>query len=331
MRKKRDELLALLSICLIIVSIAVTSVVIKIVGDDEESVDESVIETESVIESTSTIIEEPETIMETEVTTMSEIEEKMSLEEETTKRNYNDLIIGTRISYDYVNVRSAPNTDASVYKTVDPKTEIHITDERSDGWTEICMDDEIFYIKSDYIGKEDGYENYLVEQEKKKDHTPYSSYLVNNYGFDYDKQKYLWKKCCQIYSDLDDQQKLYAFVLGLMQRESAIGTYHNKSHWNSNGTRDLGIMQVNSSNWGKLKKAGIISSYDPYNLTCDELQYNDYIGMDAGFYMLTPLIVKYGVSEDAYYAYNTGKSHGGSNENSRIVWKYYKEWYDRLW
>lgn len=251
-------------------------------------------------------------------------------EEETTK-NYEELIIWDRISYDYVNIRSAPNVNSDIYKTLEPKEVIHVTDERSDGWTEICLDNQIFYVKSEYMGKESGYQEYLDEQERKKDHTPYSQYLVDNYGFSFDKQKYLWEKCCTIYTKLENQQKLYAFVLGLMQRESCIGTYNNKSHWNSNGTRDLGIMQVNSCNWNKLKAAGIISSYDPYNLICDELQYNDYIGIDAGFYMLTPYLYKFGINENAYYAYNTGNEHGGSNNNSRIVWKYYQQWYSRLW
>jgi hypothetical protein len=37
-------------------------------------------------------------------------------------------------------------------------------------------------------------------------------------------------------------------------------------------------------------------------------------------------IDKHGVSEDAYYAYNTGKEHGGSNRNSRKVMGYMREW-----
>ena len=98
-----------------------------------------------------------------------------------------------------------------------------------------------------------------------------------------------------------------------------------------NGTRDLGIMQVNSCNWADLKKKGLISSYDLNSLTCDELQYNDYINIRAGMDEMNICVNKWGISQNAYYSYNTGKHKTqGTNKGSRLVWNYYTEWCKRL-
>ena len=126
-------------------------------------------------------------------------------------------------------------------------------------------------------------------------------------------QEYLWTKCKKA---TGDYKNYYAFCLGVMELESTFRT--SATHYNKNGTVDRGIMQINSSNVGKMKKAGLISS-------CEDL-YNAYKCIDCGVHMLNNYISKFGVSESAYYAYNTGKEHQGSNKNSRKVMQNMSKW-----
>lgn len=126
-------------------------------------------------------------------------------------------------------------------------------------------------------------------------------------------QEYIWTRCKKATADYE---KYYAFILGCIQHES---TFRAKAtHHNSNGTTDRGIMQINSCNIGKMRRAGLIASaedlFDPYKC------------IDCGFWLMNQYIDKFGVTEDAYYAYNTGKEHGGSNRNSRKVMGYMSEW-----
>ena len=126
-------------------------------------------------------------------------------------------------------------------------------------------------------------------------------------------QEYIWTRCKKATADYE---KYYAFILGCIQHESTFRT--KATHHNSNGTTDRGIMQINSCNIGKMRRAGLIASaedlFDPYKC------------IDCGFWLMNQYIDKFGVSEDAYYAYNTGKEHGGSNRNSRKVMSYMSEW-----
>ena len=198
------------------------------------------------------------------------------------------------------------------------------TEEPVNGFVQVIYQDKIFYASEDYLGNESEY----TEYQKSLDKTPYNDYLISHWGFDKDKQKYLWGKAQDLYPK--DPNHCYAYLLAVIQRETDFG--RDKSNWNSNGTRDLGIMQVNSSNWKELKNVGIITEYNMSNKTCDELQYNDYIGIDAGCYFLNKAISKYGLTEKAYWHYNTGKTSGsGSNKNSKVVWTYYQEWLKRLY
>lgn len=126
-------------------------------------------------------------------------------------------------------------------------------------------------------------------------------------------QMYIWDKCREA---TEDYRRYYAFILGVIQLESS---FNRKAvGHNDNGTTDRGLMQINSKNISKMKKNGLI--------TCTEDLFDIFKNIDCGFFMMNRYIDKYGVSEDAYYAYNTGKTHGGSNANSRIVMKYAGEW-----
>lgn len=126
-------------------------------------------------------------------------------------------------------------------------------------------------------------------------------------------QEYLWTKCKKA---TGDYKNYYAFCLGVMEHESSFRP--SATHHNSNGSTDRGIMQINSSNIGKMRRAGFISSAEDL--------YNAYKCIDCGVHMLNNYISQFGVSESAYYAYNTGRERKGSNKNSRIVMGYMSKW-----
>lgn len=126
-------------------------------------------------------------------------------------------------------------------------------------------------------------------------------------------QEYIWTRCKKATTDYENY---YAFILGCIQHESTFRA--TATHHNSNGSVDRGIMQINSSNIGKMKRAGLISSsedlFDPFKC------------IDCGLWLMNQYIDKFGVSESAYYAYNTGREREGSNKNSRKVMSYMAEW-----
>ena len=130
---------------------------------------------------------------------------------------------------------------------------------------------------------------------------------------DVELQEYIWTRCKKATSDYEDY---YAFILGCIQHESTFRA--TATHHNSNGSVDRGIMQINSSNIGKMKRAGLITSsedlFDPFKC------------IDCGLWLMNQYIDKFGVSESAYYAYNTGREREGSNKNSRRVMGYMSEW-----
>ena len=131
-------------------------------------------------------------------------------------------------------------------------------------------------------------------------------------------QEYLWTRCKKACPDA--YKDYYAFCLGVMQHES---TFRPKAtHKNGNGSIDRGIMQINSSNVKKMKNAGLISSSDDL--------FDPEKCIDCGLHMLNNYVSKFGISESAYYAYNTGREREGSNKNSRIVWGYYQNWKEIL-
>ena len=130
---------------------------------------------------------------------------------------------------------------------------------------------------------------------------------------DVELQEYIWTRCKKATSDYEDY---YAFILGCIQHESTFRA--RATHHNSNGSVDRGIMQINSSNLSKMKRAGLIAGaedlFDPFRC------------IDCGLWLMNQYIDKFGVSESAYYAYNTGREKTGSNKNSRKVMQYMAEW-----
>lgn len=130
---------------------------------------------------------------------------------------------------------------------------------------------------------------------------------------DVEVQEYIWTRCKKA---TGDYKNYYAFMLGAIELESSFK--RTAVHHNTNGTVDRGLCQINSCNIKECKKAGLIS--------CAEDLFDIYKNIDCGFHEMNDCINKHGVCENAYYAYNTGKSHGGSNKASRIVMKHMAKW-----
>lgn len=105
----------------------------------------------------------------------------------------------------------------------------------------------------------------------------------------------------------------YTFALAVIRHESEFepkATNHNK-----NGSTDKGLFQTNSCWWKTLIKEGMISESDDL--------YDAETGIKCGMWELQKYVDKYGNTERAYAAYNTGKD-VKSNKNSRQVMKYWE-------
>ena len=126
-------------------------------------------------------------------------------------------------------------------------------------------------------------------------------------------QQYIWTKCKKTTGDF---KNYYAFILGAIQLESDFK--RTAIHHNSNGTTDRGLMQINSCNISSCKRAGLIS--------CTDDLWDIFKNIDCGFHEMDEYVKKFGVTESAYYAYNTGRQNGGSNKNSRVVMKNMSYW-----
>lgn len=132
-----------------------------------------------------------------------------------------------------------------------------------------------------------------------------------------DVQEYIWKHCKKV---TGDYKNYYAFILGAIQLESEFK--RTAIHYNSNGSTDRGLMQINSCNIKECKRAGLI--------TCTDDLWDIYKNIDCGFHEMNNYIRKFGVCESAYFAYNTGRTSGGSNKNSRVVMSNMAQWNTRL-
>ena len=126
-------------------------------------------------------------------------------------------------------------------------------------------------------------------------------------------QQYIWTKCKKTTGDF---KNYYAFILGAIQLESDFK--RTAIHHNKNGTTDRGLMQINSCNISSCKRAGLISSTDDL--------WDIFKNIDCGFHEMDDYVKKFGVTESAYYAYNTGRQNGGSNKNSRVVMRNMSYW-----
>ena len=132
-----------------------------------------------------------------------------------------------------------------------------------------------------------------------------------------DVQEYIWNHCKKV---TGDYKNYYAFILGAIQLESEFKS--TAIHHNSNGSTDRGLMQINSCNIKECKRAGLIS--------CTDDLWDIYKNIDCGFHEMNDYVKKFGVCESAYFAYNTGRTSGGSNKNSRVVMNNMAQWNAKL-
>lgn len=167
---------------------------------------------------------------------------------------------------------------------------------------ESCVEDP----KGGSVTAENGDEIYVPDSD---DDCPVSSAVP----LDVEVQEYIWNHCKRV---TGDYKNYYAFILGAIQLESEFK--RTAIHHNKNGTTDRGLMQINSCNIKSCKNAGLIS--------CTDDLWNIYKNIDCGFHEMNDYVRKFGVCESAYYAYNTGRTSGGSNKNSKVVMSNMARW-----
>lgn len=90
-------------------------------------------------------------------------------------------------------------------------------------------------------------------------------------------QEYIWNKCKAATSDY---RNYYYFMLGAIQLESS---FRSKAvHYNSNGSIDRGLCQINSCNIKSMRKLGLIGNTDDL--------FNIYKNIDCGFELMNKYI-----------------------------------------
>lgn len=128
-------------------------------------------------------------------------------------------------------------------------------------------------------------------------------------------QRYLWEKCK---AATCDYKNLYSFMLGLIDQESEFNPRAVSR------TNDYGLTQTNKKYvFPDAKKAlglnDITDCFDPY------------VSIDCCFFELTQKLESYSVSEKLYYWYNTGRTSGNCNANSRAMKKKWQKWESIIW
>ena len=123
---------------------------------------------------------------------------------------------------------------------------------------------------------------------------------------DRDLQKLLW-------DEAHDRGIDYTFALAVIRHESEFEP--KATNYNKNGSTDKGLFQTNSCWWKTLKEEGMI--------TCSDDLYDPETGIKCGMWELQKYVDKYGNTERAYAAYNTGRD-VKSNKNSQKVMEYWE-------
>lgn len=93
------------------------------------------------------------------------------------------------------------------------------------------------------------------------------------------------------------------------------------NHTNRNGTRDIGLMQINSTHLPRLLKQGI---------TEDRLLNEPCLSVEVGASILAEFIQRFGYNWTAVGAYNVGPGAGPEREALRMqyaqkIWAYYEQ------
>ena len=143
----------------------------------------------------------------------------------------------------------------------------------------------------------------MIPVNKKPDH-----YIVNDNGYEAklsdDLQDHVYQMCSKY--DISGYEKL---IISKLYCESSYNP--NAVNHNKNGTTDLGIAQINSSNHKWLRKElGITNFKDPYQ------------SIEAGVFMMSNCLKENDYNEHmALVAYNTGKNGISQSSYSRRVMK----------
>lgn len=94
-------------------------------------------------------------------------------------------------------------------------------------------------------------------------------------------------------------------------------------HINDDGSRDLGMMQINSMHLPRLARAGI---------TADRLLDDPCLSIDVGAEILAGFVARYGYNWTAVGAYNAGvssKREAARSRYARRVWREYRRLLDQ--
>jgi len=229
------------------------------------------------------------------------VEEKPEIVEEvpkiiviTTESEYVPSPLERKYTSSNVNVRTTPELrDDNIFTILSRGTELEICTVK-DGWYEIVLGSEHYYVYSENVVTAEEYEELCK--------VPYNSAVPLSEEL----QKYLWFEC-------KDIGMKYSFALALMDIETG-GTFRPDL---ISKTNDWGITQINKCNHKLYIQKGWI--------TCSEDLLNPYNGIHCGLDFMNQYVQKYGHVERAYASYNTGKAIK-SNRNSRIFMEKWNKW-----
>lgn len=139
-------------------------------------------------------------------------------------------------------------------------------------------------------------------------------------SLDDDLQQYIWQLTGERGLTESGRKTYYAALIGLCEGES---TFHkNATRYNSNGTTDYGLFQVNTKKIIDLRKDGIIKSGDDI--------YDPFINAKCGEYIFWMGYKRTGFDEQSYTQYLYGDTKVRSNKYTQRVWKMMKDWNSRL-
>lgn len=139
-----NKKLAILSL-LVIVGLAIISVS-HLVDTSADKCDRTITEVESLTinNANDKLVRSPQSIS---VATMSEAEETESIEPEIIFQEMNDTVYTTEV----VNLRIEPDANSEVHSTVNYSVNLNRVGYSESGWSQINLDDSIYYVSNDYI------------------------------------------------------------------------------------------------------------------------------------------------------------------------------------
>lgn len=135
-----------------------------------------------------------------------------------------------------------------------------------------------------------------------------------------DLQRHIWKLATDHNMSYEETNLYYAAMIGLAEAEgsfkaTAYGT-------NTDGSVDRGMFQINSCNVSKMRRAGLISTYQDL--------YDPYKCADCADYIFYDCWIRGGYSEGTYGRYLYGGAHKNNKYTAR-VWAIMEKWRTTLY